>query len=385
MKVVVAPNAFKGSLSATEAASAMAEGVQAACSKAEVVCMPVADGGDGLIEILREVMDGEVREIRVSGPRGDPVEASLLYVAGMGVAVIEMATASGLVLLPETLRNPMETTTLGTGELIRAALDLGVRRIIVGIGGSASNDGGTGVAAALGLRFLDESGHPVHPVGKHLRSIRRVDMSGRDPRLDAVRIEVMCDVDNPLLGEHGAARVYGPQKGASPEQVEVLEAGLENLARVIETRTGTDVRDMPGAGAAGGLGAGLVALLGARLRRGIDVVLDLVGLDDRLVGADLVLTAEGQIDFQTAHGKAPAGVAERAKRRGIPCFAVAGGIGERISELHPVGVDAVFSICKRPMSLREARDSAHALLGATTEQVVRAFVAGCLRSGPHQP
>jgi len=376
MRVVIAPNAFKGSLSATQAAAAMAEGVQAACADAEVLKVPVADGGDGLVEILQEAMHGEVRRLTVTGPRGDPVEASFLYVPALSLAVIEMATASGLALLPDELRNPLETTTVGTGELIRAALDLGVDRIVVGIGGSATTDGGIGVASALGVRFLDAAGQPVAPVGGRLRSIHRVDLSGRDPRLDRVQIEVMCDVDNPLLGEQGAARVYGPQKGATPEQVEVLEAGLRHLAELIEAETGRDVRALPGAGAAGGLGAGMVAFLNARLRRGIDVVLDLVGLDARLEGAELVLTAEGQIDFQTAHGKAPAGVAERARARGIPCLAIAGGIGERISELHSLGIDAVFSICTRPMSLQEAMASAGTLLRATTEQVVRGFRAG---------
>lgn len=375
MKVVIAPNAFKGSLSATQAAAAMAGGVRAACADADVLKVPVADGGDGLVEILQEAMQGEVRRFRVMGPRGEPVEASLLYVPALGLAVIEMATASGLALLPPDRRNPLEATTIGTGELIRAALDLGVERIVVGIGGSATTDGGIGVASALGVRFLDGAGQPVAPVGGSLTAIRRIDFSGRDPRLNQVQIEVMCDVDNPLLGEQGAARVYGPQKGATPGQVEELEAGLRHLAELIEAETGRDVRSLPGAGAAGGLGAGMVAFLTARLRRGIDVVLDLVGLDGMLDGADLVLTAEGQIDFQTAHGKAPAGVAERAKAQGVPCIAVAGGIGERISELYPLGIDAVFSICTRPMSLEEAMASAQVLLRATTEQVVRGFLA----------
>jgi glycerate kinase len=273
----------------------------------------------------------------------------------------------------------MRTTTLGTGELIRAALDLGVSRIIVGVGGSATVDGGVGMASALGARFTDGAGLAVASEGGALGSIRHIDLSGLDPRLHAVRVEVICDVNNPLLGERGAARVYGPQKGADPEQVQALERGLAHLAAVIEADLGLDVRDLPGAGAAGGLGAGLKAFLGAELRRGVGVVLDLVGLDERLQGADLVLTAEGQIDFQTAHGKAPAGVAERARARGIPCIAIAGGIGERISELHAIGIDAVFSLCPGPVSLQEAMDHAAGFLTQTSEQVMRLFLAARTR------
>jgi glycerate kinase len=376
MKVVVAPNAFKGSLSAAQAARAMATGVARAAPGVEIAQLGVADGGDGLIEVLREAMDAKTLTRSVSGPLGEPVEATFLYVPGLDLSVIEMASASGLVLLREEQRDPMRTTTLGTGELVRAALDQGVSRIIVGVGGSATNDGGVGMASALGARFTDGAERPVAPVGGALGSIRHIDLSGLDPRLHGVRVEVICDVDNPLLGDQGAARVYGPQKGAGPQQVQALERGLINLAAVIEAGLGLDVRHLPGAGAAGGLGAGLKAFLGAELRRGVDVVLDLVGLEGRLQGADLVLTAEGQIDLQTAHGKAPAGVAQRARARGIPCIAIAGGIGERISELYPIGIDAVFSLCPGPVSLEEAMVRAAAFLTQTSEQVMRVFMAG---------
>jgi len=286
---------------------------------------------------------------------------------------VEMAVASGLALLTPQQRNPSLTTTYGTGELIRAALDLGVRHIVVGIGGSATNDGGIGMATALGMRFLDVAGKPVAPVGGALGQIHRIDASGLDPRLARLRCEAICDVDNPLLGARGAAHVYGPQKGASPAQVEELDAGLAHLADVIAADLGLDVRDLPGAGAAGGLGAGLHAFLGAELRRGVDLVLDLVGLDAHLTGADLVITAEGQIDFQTAFGKAPAGVAQRARLQGIPCMAIAGGIGERITDLHHIGIDAVFSLCHGPMTLKQAMEDGPSLLQAATEQVVRCF------------
>lgn len=373
MKIVLAPNAFKGSLTATQAASAMEHGVRTAFPDAEVRKVPVADGGDGLAEVLIDALGGEARAATVRGPLGQPVRATLCHVPARGLAVVEMAAASGLALLAPHERNPALTTTYGTGELIRAALDLGARRVVVGIGGSATNDGGIGMAAALGMRFLDGAGNDVAPIGGALGQIRRIDPSGLDPRVAAVRCEAICDVDNPLLGPRGAARVYGPQKGASSAQVEALEAGLAQLADVIATDLGLDVRDLPGAGAAGGLGAGLHAFLGAELRRGVDLVLDLVGLDEQLAGVDLVITGEGQIDHQTAFGKAPAGVAQRAKARGIPCLAIAGAIGERIGDLHPLGIDAIFSLCPGPISSKQAMEEAAALLRAATEQVVRCF------------
>jgi len=376
MKVVLAPNAFKGSLTAVEAAEAMARGVTRACDSAAIVRVPVADGGDGLTEVLLDALQGEIRTVTVKGPRGDPVQASFCYVPKLDLAAIEMATASGLALLPEGQRNPLLTTTYGTGQLIAAALDLGVSHIIIGIGGSATNDGGIGMAAALGMRFLDSNGQPVEPVGGALQAIQRIDTSGLNPRINKVRFEAICDVDNPLLGPKGAAYVYGPQKGATPEQIKELDAGLANLAAVIESDLGLDIRTLPGAGAAGGLGAGLRAFLNAELRRGVDLVLDLVGLEEKLDSADLVLTTEGQIDFQTAYGKAPAGVAIRARARGIPCIALAGSVGGGLQELHAIGINAVFSLCPGPVSLEQAMQRGAEYLEAATEQAVRAFLAG---------
>ncbi|MDJ0948337.1 MAG: glycerate kinase [Alphaproteobacteria bacterium] len=376
MKVVVAPNAFKGSLTAPAAAAAMAEGVARAVPDAEIVQVPVADGGDGLIDVAEATLGGELRHATVTGPRQAPVQAAFCLVPSKAFAAIEMAEASGLALLPEDQLDPRQTTSYGTGELIAAALDAGAREIAVGLGGSATNDGGIGVAAALGVRFLDGDGAPVEPVGGALARIRRIDMAGRDPRIEETEIEAICDVDNPLLGPTGAAHVFGPQKGASPDMVAELDAGLANLADVIARDLGRDVRGLPGAGAAGGLGAGLHAFLGATLRRGVDVVLDLVGLDGKLEAADLVLTAEGQIDAQTLYGKAPAGVAEAAMRQGIPCLAIAGSVGDGISDLHGIGIDAVFSLCSGPMTLADAMEAAPALLSAATEQAVRGFMAG---------
>jgi glycerate kinase len=376
MKVVLAPNAFKGSLTARAAAKAMAQGVSAAQPDAETVEVPVADGGDGVVDILIGALRGEARTATVMGPRGDPVDATFCYVPSLDLAAIEMASASGLALLPEEQRDPMMTTTYGTGELITAALNLGVDRIVIGIGGSATNDGGIGMASALGVSFLDDADDPVEPVGEALQDIQRIDISGLDNRVRHVRIEAVCDVENPLLGTDGAARVYGPQKGATSEQVEELEAGLGNLAKVIARDLGIDVRTMPGAGAAGGLGAGLLAFVDAELRKGVDLILELVGLDDKLASADLVLTAEGHIDFQTAFGKAPAGVAMRAKARHIPCIAIAGSLGAGLDDLHAIGINAMFSLCPGPVSLDQAMAESANYLTAATEQAVRCFLAG---------
>jgi glycerate 2-kinase len=376
MRIVVAPNAFKGSLTARQAAKAMAAGVARAVPDVEIVQVPVADGGDGLVDVALQAMGGLPRAHTVTGPLGEPVEATFCHVPVMHFAAIEMALASGLALVPPDRRDVMRTTTRGTGELIAAALDLGVGRIGVGIGGSATNDGGAGMAAALGMRFLDENGEEVEPVGGTLHRIALIDNSGLDPRVRGVRIEAVCDVDNPLIGARGAAHVYGPQKGATPEQVALLDAGLVHLAEVIEKDLGLKVADLPGSGAAGGLGAGLRAFLGAELRRGVDLVLEIVGLKDKLRGADLALTGEGQIDFQTAFGKAPAGVGAAAKEGGVPCIAIAGSLGERLENLHAIGIDAVFTLCPGPLRLERAMAEGARYLSAATEQAVRSFLAG---------
>ncbi len=376
MKIVIAPNALKGCLTAAEAAEALARGVARVSPDIDIVQVPVADGGDGLADVLVNALQGMERTALVSGPLGDPVFATFCHVPVRRLAAIEMATASGLALLAKERLNPLLTTTLGTGELIKAALDLDIAHLIIGIGGSATNDGGVGMATALGARFLDGNGQPVEPVGGALGMIEHIDLSGLDARLAAVRIEVICDVDNPLLGERGAAHVYGPQKGATPDQVRRLDAGLANLAAVVDRDLGLNVRDLPGAGAAGGLGAGLKAFLKAELRRGVDLVLDLVGLNEQLRGADLVLTAEGQIDFQTAFSKAPAGVAERARAGNVPCIAIAGSVGRGLDALHELGINAVFSLCPGPVSLEQAMASGGDYLAAAAEQAVRAFLAG---------
>ncbi len=375
MKIVIAPNAFKGSMTAGEAAAAMAAGVESVLAVVDIVKVPVADGGDGLVEIAIDTLKGERRRMLVTGPCFDLVDAGFCFVPELDFVAVEMALASGLVQVPADCRDPARTTSFGTGELILAALDLRAGKIGIGIGGSATNDGGIGVAAALGVRFLDSDGKEVKPIGTSLSDIVHIDISGLDPRIKNTVIEAVCDVDNPLLGEQGAARVYAPQKGATPEQVEILEAGLSNLASVIENDLGTEIRELAGGGAGGGMGAGLHAFLGAKLRPGTEMVLDLVGLDEKMSGADLVLTGEGQIDFQTAFGKAPAGVAALAKKKKIPCVAIAGSVGDNLGDLHNMGITAVFSICPGPIPLADAMAKGDEYLARVSAQVMRCFLA----------
>jgi glycerate kinase len=376
LKIVVAPNALKGSLGAAAAAQAMSAGVRLAAPAAEVVQVPVADGGDGLLEVLGSGRDLERIPCSVTGPLGCPVDAAVLYAADRQLAVIEMATAAGLALLPPTGLDPMQATTFGVGELLQLALDRGAQHIILGIGGSATSDGGTGLARALGARFLDAHGNDLPGNAAALTRIRRINLEALDPRLAQVRIDVICDVDNPLLGTAGAARVFAPQKGASPAQVEAIEAGLENLADLVEQQLGRDIRGLRGGGAAGGLGAGLAALLQADLRPGAELVLELAGFEAALTGASLVVTAEGRLDSQTVHGKAPAAVARLAQRHGIPCIAIAGSLGTGLAPLQDAGISACFSLCPGPLALETAMQEAAPLLTRVCEQAVRCFLAG---------
>ena len=385
MKIVVAPNAFKGSLTAKAAATAISFGVRRVLPEAEIVEVPVADGGDGLLCVADGISAGKLRRVTVSNPLQEKITAEFWYNPESKTAIIEMALASGLVLLDEKRRDPTRTTTLGTGQLISAALDCGAQKIYVGIGGSATNDGGIGMAHALGVRFLNSKGKALTPTGNSLGEIRSIDTSNLDPRVGERSFIAVCDVNNPLCGDQGAAHTYGPQKGATPAQVKKLDLGLQNLAAIIERDLGIKVLELPGAGAAGGLGAGLFAFLNARLEKGIDVVLELVDLKNKLKGADLLLTGEGQIDRQTAFGKAPAGVAALAKEKNIPCIAIAGSIGSELEELHHGGINAVFSICPGPLTLDNALNQAEKLLNQSSEQVIRAFLAGRDFLRVHQP
>lgn len=375
-RIVIAPDSFKGSLDAPEVAVAMAEGVKRVFPDAEVTLLPMADGGEGIVDALVAATGGERQNVRVTGPLGEPVEAFYGMLGDGRTAVVEMAAASGLPLVPRGRRNPLATTTRGTGELLRAAANGGARRVIVGIGGSATNDAGAGMAAALGIKLLDGVGREIPPGGEGLLALETVDVSGLDPAWRDIEVVVACDVNNPLYGSEGAAAVYGPQKGATPEMVELLDRGLRQFARVVEKDLGKAVAHLPGAGAAGGLGAGLIAFLGAALRSGFDLVAEAAGLDRALAGADLVLTGEGAIDGQTARGKVPAGVARFAARHGVPVIALGGGIGGDAEAVFAAGVHAVAAAVNRPMSLEEAMERAAELVRDATANAMRLVAVG---------
>ncbi len=384
LRVVIAPSGFKESLSAEEAAAAIAAGVRNAYTPAEIVELPLVDGGEGFSATLVNVTGGKLHRLQVTGPIGEPVDSHFGILGGSGearTAVLEMAAAAGLRLVPKQKRDPLHTTTYGVGELIKAVLDAGAQRILIGCGDSGTNDGGAGAAEALGVKLLKADGSPIGRGGAALAEIDRIDLSGRDERLNHVTIDVACNIHNILCGASGVARVFGPQKGASPEAVKQLERALERYAEVIENDTGADVREMPGGGASGGMGAGLHALLGARLHSRYDIIFKYFKLDEALQRADLVLTAEGGINFQTPRGKVPAEVARRAKKYGLPVVAIAGSIGERAEINYQHGIDAMFSILAEPCTLEEALGNSGALLERSAENVMRALLAGAqLRS-----
>jgi len=373
MRVLAAPQEFKGSLTARAAAEAMATGVRRALPDAQMTLLPLADGGPGTLDALLAARGGEVRTAAVSGPLGERVEAR--YGIIDGVAVIEAAAANGLVLVPPARRDPAHATTRGVGELIRAALDAGLRRLLVTVGGSATNDGGAGMAQALGYRLLDEQGRDLPAGAAPLARLARIDATTADPRLREATFDVAVDVRNPLCGPEGATAVYGPQKGVRPEQVPALDAALRRLGEVIARDLGIDVLNLPGAGAAGGLAAGLVAFCGARLRPGFDLVAEAVRLDEAIAQADLVLTGEGQIDAQTPFGKTVAGVAARGARSSVPVVAIAGGIAPDAPLATIPGLTAAFALTPRPMSQTEAQERAADLLAAVAEQVCRLYAA----------
>lgn len=354
----------------------MARGVRQAFPDAEVIQVPMADGGEGTLDALVAGTGGRIVNRTVTGPLGMPVEARFGLLGDGRTAALEMASASGLLLVPQGQRNPLVTTTYGTGELMKAALELGVTRLVVGIGGSATNDGGAGLIQALGGRLLKADGTPVGPGGGALLELDRIDLSGLDPQLKQVELLIACDVDNPLCGPRGAAAVYGPQKGASPEMVALLDQALGHLADVTARDVGIDVRMDPGAGAAGGLGFGLMGFLGARLRPGIEVVIDAVGFDDLLEGAVLVVTGEGRTDGQTLAGKVPLGVARRAAAHGVPAILVSGAVTEDALTLADHNIGALLSIAPGPISLDEAMANAAGLLERATAQALRLVAMG---------
>ncbi|MDR1070130.1 MAG: glycerate kinase [Gracilibacteraceae bacterium] len=376
MKVLVALDSFKGSLTSREAGQAVAAGLRRAAPSAVARVVPMADGGEGTVDALVEALGGTRRNARVAGPLGAQAEAGYGLLPD-GTAVIEMAAASGLPLVPPRLRDPRRASTRGTGELMLAALDSGARRLLIGIGGSATNDGGAGMAQALGARLLDAAGAELPPGGGALGRLARVDISGLDPRLRETEIVVISDVTNPLCGPLGASAVYGPQKGASPEDVRELDACLAHYARVLRDQLGQDIAEAPGAGAAGGLGAGLLVFAAAQLRRGTDAVLDTLRFDEMLADCDVVVTGEGRIDAQSAFGKLPQGVAARAKAQGKPALAIVGAVAPGAEVLYDEGLTAIIPICDRPMTLEEAIADAARLVQGAAERAFRLLLREC--------
>lgn len=376
MKILVAPQAFKGSLDALGVADAIADGLRSIWPGHDYDILPVADGGEGTVEALVTATNGRYMQTRAEDPLGRAIDARWGILGDGITAVIEMAAASGLPLLRRNERNPMVTSTFGTGQLIRAALDAGAGRIIVGIGGSATNDAGAGMAHALGVRFLDNQGHYLPPGGRALQKLAQIDVAGLDPRLQHVDIIVASDVTNPLCGTHGASRVYGPQKGASPRDVEVLDHSLLRFAEIIEHQLGQNVRGIPGSGAAGGLGAGLMAFTDAKMHRGVEIIFEAMQFERHLESASMVFTGEGRIDAQDAFGKAPIVVAQRAAARGIPVVVIAGSIGSGYQDVFQEGVSAIVSIVNRPMNIERAVAQTAQLVSEASAQTARLIGIG---------
>ncbi|MBX8473116.1 MULTISPECIES: glycerate kinase [unclassified Pseudomonas] len=373
MKIVIAPDSFKDSLSAQGVAEAIALGLAQVWPQATLVKCPMADGGEGTVESILAACEGELRRTRVRGPLGAAVEAAWGWLPHNYTAIIEMAEASGLQLVPPGQRDACISSTFGTGELIRAALDAGAQRIILAIGGSATNDGGAGAMQALGVKLLDAQGQSLVPGGLALAQLVRLDLSELDPRLAQVRFDIAADVNNPLCGPHGASAIFGPQKGASPAQVQQLDQALGHFAELCAQALGKDVRDEPGSGAAGGLGFAAKAFLGARFQAGVEVVAELVGLADAVKGADLVITGEGRFDAQTLRGKTPFGVARIAKQQGVPVIVIAGTLGEGYQELYDHGIDAAFAVTSGPMTLEQACAEAPRLLRERATDIARVW------------
>ncbi|HSI91031.1 MAG TPA: glycerate kinase [Adhaeribacter sp.] len=378
LKVVIAPSGFKECLSPEETSTAIAAGVRRALPGAEITELPLVDGGEGFTHTLVSLLGGKIHKVKVTGPVGKQIHSffGMLNNEDKPTAIIEMAAAAGLRLVPKKKRDPGVTTTYGVGELIKAALDAGARRIILGCGDSGTNDGGAGAVQALGVKMLKPSGLPVDFGGRALLALAEIDTNGVDKRLAETEIIVVCNITNVLCGEQGVSRVYGPQKGASKKKVAVLEHALENYAAQIESHTGLDVRYIPGGGASGGLGAGIHALLGAKLFNRWEIIFKYFDLDKALEHADLVFTAEGGINFQTSRGKIPAEVARRAKLKGLPVFVLAGKVGEGAEKNYKIGIDAIFSILSEPCTLEESMANCRQLLARSAENVMRAFLAG---------
>lgn len=371
MKVVIAPDSFKESLPAELVAEAIAQGVRDSAPDAQIVCMPMADGGEGTVDAVLAATGGERRVSTVQGPLGAEVQAAWGWLNESRTAVIEMAAASGIHLVLAAERDATRASTFGAGQLVQQALSAGAQRIIMGFGGSATNDGGTGMLRALGARFLDSAGDEIEEGGLALKALRQIDLNRLDERLHKVRIEVACDVNNPLTGLHGASHVFGPQKGATPDQVLALDEALNTYADIVAALLQKDVRDFPGAGAAGGIGFAAKAFLHAEFRPGVQLIADLSGLSQAVQGADLVITGEGRLDEQTLYGKTPAGVAVIASAAGVPVVAIAGTLGVGYQRLRDIGIVAAFSITSGPMTLESACSDAATLLRDRASDLVQ--------------
>lgn len=375
MKILIAPDKFRESLSSIKAAKAIERGIKKVDTNIETVLCPIADGGEGTVDALVAATSGRYVICDATGPLGEKISAKYGVLGDNKTAVVEMAAASGLWLVLQDKRNPLYTTTYGTGDMIRSALDFGVGKVIVGIGGSSTTDGGMGMAQALGIKFYDKEGNELGYGGIQLERLYKIDMKNIDPKVNRTIFEVACDVDNSLTGSKGAAYVYSPQKGANPDEVKRLDEGLRNFAKVIKRDLGKDVENLKGAGAAGGLGAGLVAFLDAKLRPGVDIVMETINLRKRIEDVDLAITGEGSTDIQTLMGKAPTGVINIAKEFKVPVVIISGSVANDMSKLHESGVDAIFSIVPRPISLKESFRNASLYLEKTAEEVIRLFIA----------
>lgn len=375
MKIVIASDSFKGSCSTLEVADHVAAGFLKVFPQAQIVKIPVADGGEGTVEAMVLGSGGTFHKMQVVGPLGEQTEASY-GILNNGVGVVELAAASGLPMVPDEKKNPRITTSYGTGQLILSAVEAGCKKILVGLGGSATNDGGMGIAQAFGVSFKDAEGNELGYGGGELSKLASIDTSKLDPRLAEVEIIIASDVSNPLCGPTGASAVYGPQKGATPELVELLDKNLAHYAQVIKEQLGKDIINVPGAGAAGGASVALMLFAGATIQPGIQVVLDVAEIDKELEDADLVVTGEGRIDGQSVFGKVPVGVAGRAQKFNVPVLAIVGSIGDGAEAVYDHGVDSIINTQNKPMSLQEAMENAGALLENAAERAARTIRIG---------
>lgn len=374
MKILVSPDSFKGSLTSSEVCYFIERGIKKVDEKIEVIKIPMADGGEGTVDALISATGGKIIKTVVHDPLMREINAFFGLLGDGTTAVIEMSAASGITLLDPSEKNPMETTTYGTGELIIAALDLGCRNIIIGVGGSSTNDGGMGMAKALGVNFLDEAGYDIGLGGGCLKNLVRIDTNKLDYRINECNIVVACDVDNPLCGPLGASYIFGPQKGATSDMVKILDANLKHYGEIVEKTTNIPIIYNKGSGAAGGLAGGLLAFLRAKLKKGVDIVIETTLLEEKIKNVDFVLTGEGMIDYQTAFGKTALGVAQIAELHGIPVIAVCGAIGIGTHELYSKGFTSIFSITDKPMTLDESIKNSGILLENLAENITRLFI-----------